>query len=85
MEPLRAGVDFVAWSNRHQAGDALTPILKKTMLSLLSAEIVFDGQKLPLWVALQRYTAAFKDALAHQQTTLEIPKWTFSADIDRCG
>lgn len=79
MEPLRPGVDHLAWKNRHKENDDISPELKKEILGLLSAEVLFADQRLPLWVALQRYAASFKTALIYDAEQLEIPRWAFSA------
>ena len=85
LEPLRVGVDYLAWGCRNRSDVDLTPELKKSILSLLSAQILIGGQALPLWVALQRYVASLKAMLSGETKQLEIPRWAFSADTERCG
>lgn len=87
MEPLRPAVDDLVWqiSLSEAESEVLNPTRKKHLLSLLSSNVVLSSTPLPLWVALQRYVASFKQVLVGEATVLEIPEWSFSEVIAPCG
>ncbi len=85
IEPLRPAVDSIAMEAWLTGTTSITPKSKRVMLELLSSSVELVGQTLPLWVALQRYTASVKAVLAGEAREVEIPVWQFSEAIAPCG
>lgn len=87
MEPLRPAVDALAYQRLDVIGTVLTPALRRDCLGLLGAIVQLGAKdvRLPLWVALQRYAAAFKESLGGGKVDLEVPRWQFSGGTEPCG
>ncbi|WP_200384249.1 type II CRISPR-associated endonuclease Cas1 [Rhodocyclus tenuis] len=85
MEPLRPAVDSLVRQEQINGRENITPVTKRAMLELLSSNVDLLGQALPLWVALQRYAASVKSALAGNGQKVEIPVWHFSGATEPCG
>lgn len=85
MEPLRPAVDWLAIKEWNKGNYEVAPANKRVMLEALSCEVLFAGQSLPLWVAMQRYAHSVKSVLSGDLQTVEVPIWHFSVDTELCG
>jgi CRISP-associated protein Cas1 len=75
VEPLRPAVDLVVYKLAQHDSDAqtLTRQHKTELLNLLNQPFLIQKKSFPLLVALQYYTASFKNALTQPEVRLEIP------------
>ena len=60
MEPYRPFVDKVVWTIVRMNGSYLeiTPNMKKELLSIPAMDVMINGEKSPLMVAVQKTTAS---------------------------
>lgn len=67
IEPFRPIVDktvFEIIANENTLIDQeLNPEIKRKLLEILARDVVWNGQKLPILVAINYYTSSFRDGL----------------------
>jgi CRISP-associated protein Cas1 len=77
MEPYRPYVDAVVWDILKTTDDysELTPELKKQLLMIPALDVVIDGKKSPLLVAMSRTTSSLSDCFAGVSRKLNYPDY----------
>jgi len=75
VEPLRSAIDLVVYRLSGQDPDIkeITRQHKTELLNILSQPFLIQEKEFPLLVALQYYTASFRNALTKTEGRLEIP------------
>jgi CRISPR-associated protein Cas1 len=75
MEPYRPYVDQTVWEldESGQAGEELTPDLKKKLLTVLSCDIIINDKKRPLMVGLTETTASLARCFKGEQRKIKYP------------
>ena len=75
MEPYRPLVDKVVWTIVRQNGRYLemTPSMKKDLLNIASMDVVINGEKSPLMVAVQKTTASLVKCFEGKQRKIAYP------------
>ena len=76
MEPYRPFVDeVVCWiADNHDDIEELTPALKKELLQIPAIDVMIDGNKSPLMVAMSRTTYSLYECYAGKRKKLLFPK-----------
>ena len=75
MEPYRPLVDKVVWNIVRQNGRYLemTPSMKKDLLNIASMDVIINGEKSPLMVAVQKTTASLVKCFEGKQRKIAYP------------
>ena len=77
MEPYRPYVDAVVYDLVQQRSNVheLTPELKKQLLMIPALDVVIDGKKSPLLVAMSRTTSSLSDCFAGVSRKINYPDY----------
>lgn len=76
MEPLRVLVDRQVYDTLEAESvlpEELSPSLKREILKVLTAEVIWDGGLWPLDAALEAYAAGVRSCLLGERKALEVP------------
>lgn len=74
MEVLRPRIDRVVWRLQKENISILDANTKRELLELLAQPVNWQGQSLPLMVALHHYLASFKSSLFGESKHIECPQ-----------
>lgn len=79
MEPYRPFVDKVVWTIVRQNGNYLElgPSLKKELLNIPAMDVLINGEKSPLMVAVQKTTASVAKCFEGKQRKIAYPEFAF--------
>ncbi len=77
MEPYRPFVDKVVWTIVRQNGSylELTPNMKKELLNIPAMDVVINGEKSPLMVAVQKTTASLAKCFEGKLRKIAYPEF----------
>lgn len=75
LEPLRPLCDEAVyeWWAEHGEPDGLTPEMKRALLGLLAAEVIYDGKRYPISTALGYYAAMLRKCICGEARRLRCP------------
>jgi CRISP-associated protein Cas1 len=75
MEPYRPFVDKVVWTIVRMHGNflELTPDMKKQLLGIPAMDVILNGEKSPLMVAVQKTTASLAKCFEGKQRKILYP------------
>lgn len=77
MEPYRPFIDKIIADiiDNGEDVETLTKSIKQQLLSIMTADVVIDGQRSPLMVALQRSTASLARCYLGEARKITYPEW----------